>query len=477
MYFIYMSLKRVLTFSFLLVTAFSVFSQSEQVYPRGAILNAEAYNSLPRRAPSAIRDYEGLPRSASLKQFAPLPGDQTDYGTCVAWASAYAARTISESVALNRMSQSETTQNVFSPVFIYRNIRPNDIECLQGAQIFWALDMMKETGAVKMLDIERSTDFKRVDVSLYQNSRKYPISGYVTLFSKDDRFKTGLIARTVKKSITEGRPVIIGMNTPDSFYTAKDVWRPTDSPEAYYGGHAMCVVGYDDDKYGGAFEILNSWGRKWGNGGFIWVPYNIFVDFVQEGYEIIENLSIYSDTLKFNGFVQFEFSGQDSHEPIPLVFTEDGYYITAETLKGGTELRFAVGARESAYVYTFTVSKSSHNNTYFSPVLMFPQAGVSPLLNFSDSIVVLPGGNKSFVLDTDAGIEFLITLYSKQPLDIQTVMRRFSYAKGSFNERLLRAVGDNILTTLAYSEKEPAFTAEPDDSRSIAVLVIAIEHE
>jgi hypothetical protein len=208
----------------------SVFSGDEQRFPLGAILDGEVYNSLPRKASVADRAYEGLPKAFSLKSYAPLPGDQTDYGTCVAWAAAYAARTISESVALSRRDQTESTRNAFSPVYIYRKIRPDDPECQQGARIYWALDLMKKTGAVKILDIERSTDFPQVDLSYYNGSKKYPIAGYATLFSTNDKTKPGLITRTVKKSLVEGKPVIIGMNTSESFLKANDErkeWRNT----------------------------------------------------------------------------------------------------------------------------------------------------------------------------------------------------------------------------------------------------------
>jgi hypothetical protein len=129
-------MKKFLSFN-LLLSVFAlavVFGQTEQ-FPRSAILDEESYNNLPRRASLATRSYEGLPRSVSLKQYAPLPGDQADYGTCVAWASAYAARTISESVALDRKNQTETTQNVFSPVYVYRNIQPDDRELRRGFRI------------------------------------------------------------------------------------------------------------------------------------------------------------------------------------------------------------------------------------------------------------------------------------------------------------------------------------------------------
>jgi C1A family cysteine protease len=472
-----MSIKRFFGFSFFLFlfAAASVFGQSEQSYYKGALFNEEAYGKLPKKAALATRAYEGLPKSFSLKQYAPLPGDQTNYGTCVAWASAYAARTISESVALNRRNQTETTQSVFSPVYVYRNIRPDDPECQRGAQIFDALDLMRDSGAVRMLEIERSTAFPRVDLSYYRESRRYPIGGYVTLFSREDKQKPALITRIVKKSLSEGRPVVIGMNTPDSFIEAKNVWEPKENPGNFYGGHAMCVVGYDDDK--GAFEIINSWGRKWGNGGFIWIPYQAFVDFVMESYEMIENLAIYSDTVKYEGFSRIEILDRGTPRLAELVFSPEGYYKTAESFTEGTQFRFVVGAGESAYVYSFAVSRPLRDNNFYSPVLMFPQTGISPLLNYRDSAVMLPGEDKALALDADAGMEYLVTLYSKQPLDIQAVMRRFVSAKGSLEERLATAVGNNPLLPLSYNAKEAAFTATTDNSRAVAALIVAIEHK
>jgi C1A family cysteine protease len=454
----------------------------QQRYPLGAIFDEAAYSRLPRKAPLASRAYEGLPKFYSLKQYAPLPGDQTDYGTCVAWASAYAARTISESVALDRKNQTDTTQNAFSPVYIYRSIRPDDPECRQGAQIFWALDLMKDSGAVKMIDVERTVAFPRVDLSRYRESRKYPIADYVTLFSRDDKSKPGLVVRMVKKSLVEEKPVIIGMNTPSSFMEADTVWQPAESPRSFYGGHAMCVVGYDDEKNGGVFEVINSWGRKWGNGGFMWIPYAAFADFVMEGYEIIENLAIYSDTVKFAGSAQVEIISGSGSEAAPLVSVSGAFYKTADPLEEGTRFRFTVGSGENAYVYAFAASRSPDTSAgsgeFFSPVLLFPQTGVSPLLNYRDSVITIPGDDKSLVLDNAPGMEYLFILYAKQALDIRAIMRRFEGAGGTPAERLSAAVGPDLLKadSVNYGEGNAAFTAETGDSRAVAALVVAIDH-
>ncbi|MCL2176105.1 MAG: C1 family peptidase [Treponema sp.] len=453
---------------FLLLSTFA-FGQG-----RGAIFD-EQYDNLPRRAELSRGSYEGLPAAYSLKQFAPLPGDQADYGTCVAWAAAYGARTISESIALNRLNQTETTKNAFSPVYIYRNIKPDDHECVEGTQIYSALDYMRDTGTVKMLDVERTVSFPRVNLAYYRTVRNYPIADYVTLFSSDHKKKSTMITRIVKKSISEGKPVIIGMNTPDSFSVATEVWRPTENPGRFYYGHALCVIGYDDSKYGGAFELLNSWGRKWGNGGYIWIPYQTFVDFVLEGYEIIENIASLTGTLKFDGFVRLEVKAHNVPETrtASLSLNKDGNYTTTETFSEGTQARFIIGSKESAYVYSFMVSKPQGSGNFYSPVLLFPSAGVSPLLNYSDSAVIVPAENKTITLDS-SGAAYVITLYSKHALNITHVMHNFTSASGTINKRLASALGDGYTTSLVHSVNEAAFTLTAENSREVAALVVEI---
>ena len=44
----------------------------------------------------------------------------------------------------------------------------------------------------------------------------------------------------------------------------------------------MTIIGYDDNKYGGSFEIMNSWGTDRGENGFYWVPYKRLIDLLNE---------------------------------------------------------------------------------------------------------------------------------------------------------------------------------------------------
>jgi C1A family cysteine protease len=46
---------------------------------------------------------------------------------------------------------------------------------------------------------------------------------------------------------------------------------PNTRREQLLGGHAVCVIGYDDSK--SAFLVRNSWGSRWGWNGNFWLPY------------------------------------------------------------------------------------------------------------------------------------------------------------------------------------------------------------
>ena len=68
--------------------------------------------------------------------------------------------------------------------------------------------------------------------------------------------------RAIKENLSQGAPVVIGMMVGGSYMQpmmGQDVWTPTDDDRTMqgFGGHAQCVVGYDDNKYGGSFLIMN----------------------------------------------------------------------------------------------------------------------------------------------------------------------------------------------------------------------------
>lgn len=440
---------------------------------RGALLDGERYDTLPQRAVLAPRTYQALPAEVSLKKYAPIPGDQTPYGTCVAWAAAYGARTISESVITDRRQTRTITGNVYSPVFVYKSVN-NDPSCLSGMQIFSALDLMRDEGTPRMLAAERTTDFRQVSLEEFAGERRYTIADYVTLFraERPGRGNTGpghVLA--VKKSLAEMRPVIIGMNTPESFLHAIGVWQPGENPHRYYGGHALVVVGYDDSRHGGAFEVLNSWGKKWGNAGFIWITYETFGQWVREAYEIIENLAVWSDTSRFSGFARVEAAGVNGAAPgtLPVAFTREGYYAVSG-LSAGTRCRLLLGNTDPAYLYAFSI-----NGGEITRVFPPENSTVVPVLDYAESYLTLPGGDNWITAGTDA--QYLVIFYAKEKLNSTQIRARLGKSQGSITARTAAAAGAEYFPAESAHCKndEIRFTAESENSKGVFALIIALE--
>ena len=67
-----------------------------------------------------------LPESANLQRYAPAVGNQGQQGSCVAWSSAYGARTILEAARTGQNAD----QLKFSPAFLYNQI---GLEGCQGS--------------------------------------------------------------------------------------------------------------------------------------------------------------------------------------------------------------------------------------------------------------------------------------------------------------------------------------------------------
>ena len=87
-------------------------------------------------------------------------------------------------------------------------------------------------------------------------------------------------AREIKSALQQYGPVVIGLTIYDSFNSANAISTgriPDPKPsESIVGGHAVCIVGYDDARR--RFKFENSWGADWGDKGYGYVSY----DYVQK---------------------------------------------------------------------------------------------------------------------------------------------------------------------------------------------------
>ena len=80
---------------------------------------------------------------------------------------------------------------------------------------------------------------------------------------------------------------------PKVFHIKTSVWTttPDDTLSDWkHSGHAMLVVGYDDNIAGGAFRVLNSWGTDWADHGFIWIKYKDFTQWCVLGVQAFPDM-------------------------------------------------------------------------------------------------------------------------------------------------------------------------------------------
>lgn len=432
-------------------------------YGAGMNFNHEAYKRLPVTAPLTRGDFDNLPKRISLQPYAPTPGNQGSTGTCTAWSSAYHARTISESVKLNRTDQKETDQNTFSPSYIYNLIREYE-GCDQGTYIHNAMEVMKNYGVPKYSFLQFNC-LKEIDNTDHQNASPYKIKDYKILFSLESNNKV----LPVKKSLSEKKPVVFGMYCPESFYYAKDVWRPTQSDRhTEHGGHAMVVAGYDDEIHGGSFLILNSWGKKWGNDGYIWVRYEDFNFFAVYGFELIDEVS--ESFVPFAGKLEFRL---DNGSTMDARFNpEKQIYEMIRPYNSGTLFRLYISNNEPAYVYAFGSDLSKKN------FAIFPHAkNISPYLGYKENNVAIPDEDHYVRMDETKGKDFFCVLYSKDPIDIDQVMMKMEAAPGSFKERLYRVLNDQLIKPdqIQYERSRIAFKGSGGKA-SIVPVIVEIEH-
>lgn len=447
----------------------------ESSFGTGLEFNQSKYEKTPIKANLTRSLYSSLPESFSLKEHCPLPYSQGQYGTCVGWAASN-ARTILYSINNNLSGENEITEHRFSPGFIYYLIRSSHENCTSGTYIEDAVELLKEKGVPKYKNLDSKCP------SVIQNNQiteasKFKIENYTRLFNinSTNKFK---ISR-MKKSLSEGNPVVIGMNTPPSFFKAKYVWTPVESFSQNYGGHAMCLIGYDNNKYGGAFEVMNSWGEHWGNKGFMYIKYNDLANFIHSGFELIDDVEQIQEHHEFelDGEVEIVLKSGDNIDVIQYSArglkivnneTNNNVYKSVKSYTSGTMFRLYLKNTKSAYVYAIAT-----DNTNIITKIFPYNANVSPILNYSQNIVPLPDEEHFIKMDNNLGTDVFCLLYSKKQLDIDQVIHDLMGLQGTLYNKIHQLFGESIIPNkdINFENNIVKFYAKSSKGSIVPVLI------
>ncbi|MDZ4726412.1 MAG: C1 family peptidase [Leptospira sp.] len=263
----------------------------------------DTFNCGYQPAPKEIQDtiplkrdfnsFEDLPSSVDLSSKMPPVGNQGQQNSCVAWASGYAiksylAKSGGKFSSYDPPFAGGNGKNVFSPAFIYNQQNGGKDE---GLYYYKTMDFLQKSGVVPWSSMPYSDkDYRsQPSASAKQEAMNYRIKSYSRLNIKkpDD----------IKRVLAGGNVVLFGIVIDDAFYKVKGSEIYDQAGGKSYGGHAMTIVGYDDNKkskkgHQGAFKFQNSWGDRWGDKGFGWLSYGMLASVGQEAYALIDDTKI-----------------------------------------------------------------------------------------------------------------------------------------------------------------------------------------
>ena len=170
----------------------------------------------PRKIELASASYRGMASSYSLEKWAPFAGNQGQYGTCNAFACAYASATMIFAQTHNLTDKTNITKCVFSPTFLYQNIVANGGDnCKTGSHPLTALQFMYKTGLPFNRTVPYVCGGKSWSSDAETEALKYKILDAAMLFGNDETVADpDFKVESTKKALTENTPVVIGFELP-----------------------------------------------------------------------------------------------------------------------------------------------------------------------------------------------------------------------------------------------------------------------
>ncbi len=438
---------------------------------KGLEFDDDQYNITQSQATLIRGVYTPLPDSASIKQFSPKPLSQRLDNTSPGWAAAYGARTILEAKRRNLTNKIEIRNISFSPVFNYFLAKPDKAQdCSVPVKLPDVLESMKKYGVPKYIDFRKACPSGITD-EIFIHAAENRIDDYFRLFSMTDDHDRKIEA--VKRSLSKGAPVIIGMHIPKSFELVKDMfWVPREQfhPDEQ-PGHAMVVVGYDDSKFTGAFEVMNSWGADWGNEGYMWIRYKDFAEFTRYAFEIFVLPGSNEDAIDLAGKVEIPLL-DGSKMKFTLVDESRAYYKTVNNYGDNTEFKVLVSSMESAFVY---IIGSDETEDIFP---LFPDEGTSAVLPYKNSRVILPDEDNFWIMDDVPGNGFLCVIFSKEELWLKQIESDLIALKGRpFIDKIQTTLLDKMVVpeNIDFESENISFEGKTK-GKVLAAIIIEIQH-
>lgn len=214
---------------------------------------------------------EQLPKVASLRSKMPPVNNQGKLGCCTAEA-------ICGMLHYRELTDDNTRLVKPSVLFQYYNTRvlEGTVKEDAGASIRSAVKAAAKYGMCADINwpFEPSKYKVKPNKRCYDQARPWKAVSYA-------RIDTGpQLGYLLKYNLTRGNPIAFGAalyaGIENDLVTRSGFIPYPKEDERSLGGHAMLIVGYDDDR--SLFEVRNSWGNQWGDNGYGMLPQKYVLD-------------------------------------------------------------------------------------------------------------------------------------------------------------------------------------------------------
>ncbi|TGL87139.1 DUF4384 domain-containing protein [Leptospira congkakensis] len=425
-------------------------SVSDGPHKLGAKFDTKKYDATPVYEPLSKDSENTLPSEVSLLKYAPKRQSQGEQGSCTGWAVSYAARTI-----LHAKATGEDPNKVsFSPAYLFN--QNTDKNC-DGAYPVDLLEDLKKQGNLQYSEFPYNENSCRNKPSSEQKekAKEFRIEGYQRLTEDGEKYETDI--DSIKQYLSQGSPVVISMEVGGTFLDLnKAVWIPTSEDykavkrykkgkdsSGDWGGHAMTAIGYDDNKEGGAIQIMNSWGERFGHKGIFWIRYEDFNLFVREAYALYPPKTFApNETFSY----QLGLIDNATKEFIQLEQTKDNVYKTKEKVKIGT--RFKVSVKNEKPIYLYIFGQDTDGSSY----VLFPYTDKHSPYCGTSGVRVFPK-KQSLEVDNVGKKDSIAVVFAKKQLDYKSINAAVNKSKStSYLEKFQSAFKTKLSKTSQFGK-------------------------
>jgi len=260
----------------------------------------------------------------------------------------------------------------------------------------------------------------------------------------------------------------------------QELWRPTgmDASQMGMGGHAMCVVGYDDTKYGGAFQIMNSWGPEWGKDGVGWVRYGDFKNYVREAYGI-DPMPKRSNVANIPLECKIGLVNNDGKKNIPLRVTGSNLFETVSPIKIGTRFKMSIENATECYIYVF--GQEVDGTSY----VLFPYLKPGETISKHSPYCGITGYRlfpkaQSMEADTIGNRDYIAIVVSKDELNYNQVNEAITQSRQTnYAAKVNEALQSLLIRSARFNSTTDGtiyFKVDANDNKAVA-CVVAIDKQ